>query len=72
MTNYDFLGATLARRLRIALLEKKVQVEAFEEISSTLTAELREDWLKRVREWEDDRSKQNPFRPPGKGELHCL
>ncbi|KAF8994209.1 hypothetical protein BDZ89DRAFT_1150195 [Hymenopellis radicata] len=57
-------GHSLLRRLRIALLERKVQVEAFKAVEAGITPAQRGSWLKIVLDWLSDAKKQNPYLPP--------
>jgi hypothetical protein len=55
------LGQTLIRKLLIAIDERQHQIDCFKEINAGLTTETRIDWESRVRAWDDDKSKPNPF-----------
>ncbi|KAK0429916.1 hypothetical protein EV421DRAFT_1744768 [Armillaria borealis] len=57
------LGSSLQRRLRIALEEREVQVQEFQDIDSTLKKSLRMEWMKMVDDWIKDRSKLSPYMP---------
>ncbi|KAF9039648.1 hypothetical protein BDZ89DRAFT_1129259 [Hymenopellis radicata] len=57
-------GHSLLRRLKIALLERKVQVEGFKAVTAGITPAQRRCWSKIVSDWLQDNKKQNPYLPP--------
>lgn len=61
------LGTTLLRRLRIALEERFVQVEAFAAVNETLEEDLRREWETMVADWLADQTKPSPYAPSGNG-----
>ncbi|KAF7323810.1 CxC2 domain-containing protein [Mycena kentingensis (nom. inval.)] len=61
-------GDALARKMIIALAERDRQVAEFKEVDASLDDELREDWQRRVEEWNADRSKPNPYLRDGRHE----
>lgn len=62
-----YSGKTLDSRLRVAVDERNRQVDSYAEITSTLRKEVKHDWEKQVQDWEEDRSKPNPYAPRMKG-----
>ncbi|KAK7045173.1 CxC2 domain-containing protein [Favolaschia claudopus] len=64
--NHNFLknigqGESLQRKLIVAIAERDRQVAAFKDVSKTVEKEVRADWRKRIKEWEADGTKPNPF-----------
>ena len=57
------------RRLKIALEERDVQIQAFLCVDGSLKKDLREEWRAMVDEWVVDHSKPNHYAPSGNGEL---
>ncbi|KAF7321068.1 CxC2 domain-containing protein [Mycena chlorophos] len=64
--NHNFLknlalGATLQRRLVVALAERTRQIDAFEVVSDGVHPETIKTWKKALRCWEADHSQPNPL-----------
>ncbi|KAK7045182.1 CxC2 domain-containing protein [Favolaschia claudopus] len=64
--NHNFLknigqGDALQRKLVIAIAERDRQVAAFKDVSKTVEKEVRTEWRTRIKEWEADGTKPNPF-----------
>ncbi|KAJ7161448.1 hypothetical protein C8R43DRAFT_1123892 [Mycena crocata] len=57
-------GSTLARRLVVAIEERDIQIEAFDEVNRTLSDELRVNWQGLVDAWIKDKKKANPYVVP--------
>ncbi|SJL01305.1 uncharacterized protein ARMOST_04625 [Armillaria ostoyae] len=55
------LGETLERQLKIATEERDIQIQEFIKIDSTLEKDLRADWIKKVKGWNEDHSKPSPY-----------
>ncbi|KAF9006888.1 hypothetical protein BDZ89DRAFT_1144615 [Hymenopellis radicata] len=58
------LGYTLFRRLKLALQERTIQVEAFRAVARGVTEEQSSAWSKIVLDWLADPKKKNPYIAP--------
>ncbi|KAJ7036232.1 hypothetical protein C8F04DRAFT_1258078 [Mycena alexandri] len=54
-------GDALRRKLIVALAERARQVEAFEEVSSTISKDLQREWRAQITAFVNDHTKPNPY-----------
>ncbi|KAJ7060741.1 hypothetical protein C8F01DRAFT_1083718 [Mycena amicta] len=54
-------GETLMRKLIVAIAERDKQTQQFEEMDESLNDNTRNQWSKEIEEWEQDRTKRNPY-----------
>ncbi|KAK6975118.1 CxC2 domain-containing protein [Favolaschia claudopus] len=64
--NHNFLknvgqGDALQRKLVIAIAERDRQVAAFKDVSKTIEKDVKSEWRKAIKDWEQDGTKPNPF-----------
>ncbi|KAK7042094.1 CxC2 domain-containing protein [Favolaschia claudopus] len=54
-------GATLQRKLVVAIAERDRQIAAFKDVSKTVEKEVKTEWKKNIAEWLEDNTKPNPY-----------
>ncbi|KAF9005817.1 hypothetical protein BDZ89DRAFT_1145029 [Hymenopellis radicata] len=60
-------GYSLLRRLRLALAERTVQIQAFLAVEQGVTSRQRREWSQKVLDWIEDSTKPSPYIAPKRG-----